>query len=134
MKTNDPMSLKVDKKYVTKILQSGFIPTERNFLPFSYRMNETVFGSIVGVNPMFIFIRKDTSRMLVREILDLEEKIFKENDKDRIAVLSQEEKEKYIGVSQALYQLLGDKQFDSDMERIAYLQKEYPELCSGECG
>ena len=95
-------------------------------------MNEAVFGSIVGVKPMFIFIQEDTSRMLVREILDLEEKIISEKDKDRIVVVNQEEKDKYIKVSQALYQLLGDTPFCSDMERITYLQREYPEVCGGQ--
>ena len=132
MKTKFPISLMEDKKYVSIIIQKGFIPTERNFLPFSYGMNEAVFGSIVGVKPMFIFIPEDTSRMLVREILDLEEKIINEKDKDRIVVVNQEEKDKYIKVSQALYQLLGDNPFCSDMERITYLQREYPEVCGGQ--
>ena len=124
-----PISLSENRKYLSDIIEKGFIPTERNFLPFSYRMNEAVFGALVGVQPMYIFIQEDTSRMLVREILELEEKILEENNKETIVVTNQQDKDKYIEVSQAMYQLLGDMQFESDKERIAYLQRVYPEVC-----
>lgn len=128
MNMSIPSSLMDNKEYVSNIIRKGFVPTDRNFLPFSYGMNEAVFGSIVGVKPMYVFIQEDTSNMLVREILELEEQIIVNKDKDKIVVVNQQEKDKYMEASRAIYNLLDEKEFNTDSERINYLLDEYPKL------
>lgn len=131
MSTTIPVSVTERKKYVQTILRFKVLPTARNFLPLTYDMKEALFGSIVGVKPMYVFMPIDTSKMSVLSILEAEEKIIKEKKKGSLHVVSEEDRNEMIAVTQSLNLLLKEHEISDSLrgeEKIALLLNYYPEL------
>ena len=91
MNTKLPTSVTKRKRYAKKLIRYRVLPTARNFLPLTYDMKEALFGSIVGVKTMFVFMPIDTSQMSVLSILEAEEKIIKDGEKGSLHIVSKNE-------------------------------------------
>lgn len=128
MKQELPISLLKRKEYVVRVLKDKVLPTDRNFLPFTYDMKESFSGSIVGGNPMFVYMPIDTSHMSVISILEEEEKIIKAGEKESLKVVTEAERDEMTAVTIALNPLVCG--LETDKEKVEYLLEEYPELQS----
>jgi len=127
-----PISVSERKCYAQQLIHFKVLPTARNFLPLTYDMKEALFGSIVGVKTMFVFIPIDTSQMSVLSILEAEEKIIREGKKGSLHIVSEEERDEMMAIALALNQILMEHEATealiTDKEKIEFLMSQYPEL------
>lgn len=128
MKNSLPQSLIDHKKYVVQLLKDQVLPTKRNFLPLTYDMKESLYGSIVGGEPMFVYLPIDTTHMTVISILEEEERIIKERKKGSLKVVTQQEQDEMLIATFALSLLVYDKKLKTDREKIECILAAYPEL------
>ena len=80
---------------------------------------------------MYVFMPIDTSKMSVLSILEAEEKIIKEKKKGSLHVVSEEDRNEMIAVTQALNLILKEHEIPDSLrgeEKIALLLTYYPEL------
>jgi hypothetical protein len=123
-----PQSLIDRKQYVTQLLRDCVLPTKKNFLPLTYDMRESYFGSIVGGETKFVYLPIDTSHMTVLSILQEEERIIKERKKGSLKVVNQNQQEEMLESMRELSLLVSDKDYETDKEKIECILTEYPEL------
>lgn len=132
MNTKLPTSVTKRKRYAKKLIRYRVLPTARNFLPLTYDMKEALFGSIVGVKTMFVFMPIDTSQMSVLSILEAEEKIIKDGEKGSLHIVSEEERDEMMAVTLAFnLMLMGNEATVSlvtDKDKIEFLLSHYPDL------
>lgn len=132
MNTKLPTSVTKRKRYAKKLIRYRVLPTARNFLPLTYDMKEALFGSIVGVKTMFVFMPIDTSQMSVLSILEAEEKIIKDGEKGSLHIVSEEERDEMMAVTLAFnLMLMGNEATESlvtDKDKIEFLLSHYPDL------
>lgn len=128
MKNRLPQSLIDRKKYVVQLLKDRVLPTKRNFLPLTYDMKESLLGSIVGGEPMFVYMPIDTSHMSVISIIEEEERIIKEGKKGSLNVVTQQEQDEMLAATLLLTLIVYDKNLGTDEEKIESILAEYPEL------
>lgn len=132
MNTKLPTSVTKRKRYAKKLIRYRVLPTARNFLPLTYDMKEALFGSIVGVKTMFVFMPFDTSQMSVLSILEAEEKIIKDGEKGSLHIVSEEERDEMMAVTLAFnLMLMGNEATESlvtDKDKIEFLLSHYPDL------
>ena len=95
-------------------------------------MKEAIFGNIVGVKTMYVFMPIDTSRMSVLSILETEEKIIKEGKKGSLYVVSEKERDEMLAVTLAFNLMMmgheAAEPLNTDKEKIEFLMSLYPEL------
>lgn len=128
MKQILPQALVERKKYVVQLLKDQVLPTKRNFLPLTYDMKESLFGSIVGTKPSFVYLPIDTSHMTVMAILEEEERIISERKERSIKVVTQQDQDEMLSASLSLSSLVSDKKLETDKEKIEAILAEYPKL------
>lgn len=132
MNTKLPTSVTKRKRYAKKLIRYRVLPTARNFLPLTYDMKEALFGSIVGVKTMFVFMPIDTSQMSVLSILEAEEKLIKDGEKGSLHIVSEEERDEMMAVTLAFnLMLMGNEATESlvtDKDKIEFLLSHYPDL------
>lgn len=132
MNTKLPASVIERKQYAQTLIRYRVLPTARNFLPLTYNMKEAIFGNIVGVKTMYVFMPIDTSRMSVLSILETEEKIIKEGKKGSLYVVSEKERDEMLAVTLAFNLMLmgheAAEPLNTDKEKIEFLMSLYPEL------
>ena len=132
MKSKLPASVMKRKEYVKAMIANKVLATGRNFLPLTYDMKESLFGRIVGVKPMFVYMPIDTSHMSVLSILEAEEKIIQAKKAGSLKVVSEEDKNEMMEATTALNLLLYEDNvldtLSTDKEKIEYLLTRYPEL------
>lgn len=128
MKQILPQALVERKKYVVQLLKDQVLPTKRNFLPLTYDMKESLFGSIVGTKPSFVYLPIDTSHMTVMAILEEEERIISERKERSIKVVTQQDQDEMLSASLSLSSLVSDKKLATDKEKIEAILAEYPKL------
>jgi len=128
MKNTLPQSLIDHKKTVVQLLKDQVLPSKRNFLPLTYDMKESLYGSIVGGEPRFVYLPIDTSHMTVISILEEEERIIKEKKKGSLKVITQQEQDEILVSTLSLSLLVYDKKLETDKEKIEAILAEYPEL------
>lgn len=128
MKQILPQALVERKVYVVQLLKDQVLPTKRNFLPLTYDMKESLFGSIVGTKPSFVYLPIDTSHMTVMAILEEEERIISERKERSIKVVTQQDQDEMLSASLSLSSLVSDKKLATDKEKIEAILAEYPKL------
>lgn len=132
MNTKLPASVIERKQYAQTLIRYRVLPTARNFLPLTYNMKEAIFGNIVGVKTMYVFMPIDTSRMSVLSILETEEKIIKEGKKGSLYVVSEKERDEMLAVTLAFNLMMmgheAAEPLNTDKEKIEFLMSLYPEL------
>lgn len=128
MKQILPQALVERKVYVVQLLKDQVLPTKRNFLPLTYDMKESLFGSIVGTKPSFVYLPIDTSHMTVMAILEEEERIISERKERSIKVVTQQDQDEMLSASLSLSSLVTDKKLATDKEKIEAILAEYPKL------
>ena len=128
MKNRLPQSLIDRKKYVVQLIKDRVLPTNRNYLPLTYEMKESLFGTIVGCEQMFVYLPIDTSHMTVISILEEEERIIKERKKGSLKVVNQQEQDEMLAAALSLSLLVYDENLETDEEKIESILSEYPEL------
>lgn len=128
MKQILPQALVERKVYVVQLLKDQVLPTKRNFLPLTYDMKESLFGSIVGTKPSFVYLPIDTSHMTVMAILEEEERIISERKERSIKVVTQQDQDEMLSASLSLSSLVSDKKLETDKEKIEAILAEYPKL------
>lgn len=128
MKQILPQALVERKVYVVQLLKDQVLPTKRNFLPLTNDMKESLFGSIVGTKPSFVYLPIDTSHMTVMAILEEEERIISERKERSIKVVTQQDQDEMLSASLSLSSLVSDKKLATDKEKIEAILAEYPKL------
>ncbi|MBO4434589.1 MAG: hypothetical protein J5769_03945 [Bacteroidales bacterium] len=110
------------------MIKDGIIATEKNFLPFTYGMKESVYGTIVGVKDTFVYMTIDTSHMSVLSILEAEEELINKAVPKSVRTVIKEEREEFISAGKAMLELVKDLGFQTDRERIDYIMSLFPEM------
>lgn len=123
-----PDELLCRRVYVASMIKDGIIATEKNFLPFTYGMKESVYGTIVGVKDTFVYMTIDTSHMSVLSILEAEEELINKAVPKSVRTVIKEEREEFISAGKAMLELVKDLGFQTDRERIDYIMSLFPEM------
>lgn len=128
MNNQIPIQLIPYKEPIRVILKYDVLPSEKNFMPFSYALNEAYFHTFVGVPPTFVFIPLDTSEMSVLSIIEKEEEIIKNGKKKSLLVVSETDKKELLEATSAIKDILKGDEYHSDKEGVCLLKKKYPGL------